>query len=792
MKQIVRVFLIFAALIWGPCWAASFVVTSNADNAGAAGMTLRKAIAAANASPGPHTISFAPALAGQTITVSSQYVIDRRGISILGLTDASGRLGITLDATAASPILFAVHASDFSLKRLRIVHVRAFGFWVFAGADANTPSDVSNLSIEGNEFLGDGAEAYSAIPVTIGTAYAYSGAKVTNVEIAGNTFAHFRTTPGKDGGDAVHIHAGGTGSLIQNVVIRDNTFTDSTYPVEIVVDSGSQNRIVGTQIYGNTFENCDQAVNINNIGTFGREALRDNSIEGTLVARNVFQRNAKHVLIYGGVSNATGNSIVGTEIVDNRITDSQGGFGILVAGGSDGATRNRIDGIRIANNTIRDNTNLAIWLLGGIFGSHENSIRNADIVNNLIVGNSAGIALTAGREGSKGNILAGARITNNTIAGNRMSAVEAAADMLNSSGNSIAEVTVANTILWGNEREFSGIDADRVFSSITTSPQFAGANGNVASDPMFVDAAAGDFRLRGGSPAIKAGRTTGAPFDDIECRNRAAPPDIGAFESGAPSACAGPENNFTALWWKPSESGWGINLTHQGAIVFATLFDYGSDGRDMWLVASGLLRQPDGSFSGPLYRPSGPAFDRVPWSSVALSEVGTMTLRFPTASTGSLSYSVDGVSVTKIIQKQFFAFPMPKCVPATSSRAQSSNYQDLWWNSGESGWGINLTHQGNLIFATVFTYDATGRDLWLVASSLGAQSDGSFSGILYRTRGPSFDSASWSPITISPVGTMALRFSSGTAGILDYVYNGVAVRKSIERMVFSAGFPECR
>lgn len=169
-----------------------------------------------------------------------------------------------------------------------------------------------------------------------------------------------------------------------------------------------------------------------------------------------------------------------------------------------------------------------------------------------------------------------------------------------------------------------------------------------------------------------------------------------------------------------------------------------------------------------------------------------MTLRFPTASTGSLSYSVDGVSVTKIIQKQFFAFPMPKCVPATSSRAQSSNYQDLWWNSGESGWGINLTHQGNLIFATVFTYDATGRDLWLVASSLGAQSDGSFSGILYRTRGPSFDSASWSPITISPVGTMALRFSSGTAGILDYVYNGVAVRKSIERMVFSAGFPECR
>lgn len=792
MRQIVRVFLVFAALISSPCWAASFVVTSNADYAGAAGMTLRKAIGAAHASPGPHTITFSPALAGRTITVSSQFVIDRSGISILGLTDASGRPGITLDATAASPILFAVHASDFSLKRLRVVHVRAFGVWVYAGADANTPPDVRNLSIEGNEFSGDGAEAFSAIPVTIGTANSYSGAKVVNVEIAGNAFAHFRTIPGKDGGDAVHIHAGGTGNLIQNVVIRDNTFSDTTYPVEIVSDGGSDNRIVGTQIYGNTFESCDQAVNINNIGTFGREALRRNSIEGTLIARNVFRGNAKHVLILGGVSNATGNSILDTEVVDNQITDSQGGFGLYVVGGSDGATQNRIDGIRIANNTIRNNTNLAIWLLGGIFGSHGNSIRNADIVNNLIVGNSAGIALTGGREGSNGNIVAGARFTNNTIAGNRMAAVEAAADMLNSAGNSIAEVTVANTILWGNERDFSGIDAGRVFSSITTSPPFAGANGNVASDPMFVDAAGGDFRLRGGSPAVKAGRTTGAPFDDIECRSRAAPPDIGAFESGAPSTCAGTENNFTALWWKPSESGWGINLTHQGTIVFATLFDYGSDGRDMWLVASGLLRQPDGSFSGPLYRTTGPAFNQVPWSSIALSEVGTMTLRFPTAGTGSLSYSVDGVPVAKIIQKQFFAFPMPKCVAATSSRAQSSNYQDLWWNSAESGWGINLTHQGSIIFATLFTYDATGRDLWLVASSLGARSDGSFSGLLYRTRGPAFDSASWSPITVSPVGTMALQFSSGTTGTLDYVYDGVAVRKSIERMVFSAGMPECR
>lgn len=662
LDAFILVVLLIAILASGACRAGDFVVTSTSDSVLAAGMTLRKAIGSANASPGPHSITFAPTLAGQTIAVSSQFVIDRGGISILGLTDASGRPNITLDATAVSPILFAVHASDFSLKRLRIVHVRAFGVWVFAGADANTPPDVSNLTIEGNEFSGDGVEAHSAIPVTIGTAYSYSGAKVVNVEIAGNTFAHFRAPPGKDGGDAVHIHVGGTGSLIQNVVIRDNSFSDITFPVELVADSGSNNRIVGSQIYGNAFENCDQAVNINHIGTVGREALRDNSIEGTLVARNVFRGNAKHILIWGGVSNAAGNSILNTEVVDNQIADSQGGFGILVAGGTDGATQNRIDGIRIANNSIRNNTNLAIWILGGIFGSHGNSIRNVNVVNNLIAGNSPGIALTGGRDGSNHNDLAGVRFTNNTIANNRSVGIDAEADFLNSAGNSISDLTVANSILWGHERDFSGIGVDRVFSSITASPQFAGTNGNITSDPMFMDAANGDFHLRSNSPAIKAGRTPGAPFDDIECRNRTLPPDIGAIEAGAPSSCASAGSNFTALWWNPGESGWGVIVNHQGVALFATLFDFAADAHNMWLVASGLTQQPDGSYSGPLYRTKGPAFNQTPWSSVGLSEVGTLKLRFPTANTGSVSYSVDSIAVTKIIQKHYFPFPMPKCV----------------------------------------------------------------------------------------------------------------------------------
>jgi serine protease len=40
----------------------------------------------------------------------------------------------------------------------------------------------------------------------------------------------------------------------------------------------------------------------------------------------------------------------------------------------------------------------------------------------------------------------------------------------------------------------------------------------------------------------------------------------------------------------------------------------------------------------------------------------------------------------------------------------------LWWAApagSESGWGINFANQGNVIFATWFTYDATGKAWWL-------------------------------------------------------------------------------
>ena len=78
--------------------------------------------------------------------------------------------------------------------------------------------------------------------------------------------------------------------------------------------------------------------------------------------------------------------------------------------------------------------------------------------------------------------------------------------------------------------------------------------------------------------------------------------------------------------------------------------------------------------------------------------------------------------------------------------AASTNYTALWWNPSESGWGINFDHQGDILFGTLFTYDASGNPLWLVMSD-GARQAGTqtFTGALYQTTGPAFNANPFTP-----------------------------------------------
>lgn len=259
--------------------------------------------------------------------------------------------------------------------------------------------------------------------------------------------------------------------------------------------------------------------------------------------------------------------------------------------------------------------------------------------------------------------------------------------------------------------------------------------------------------------------------------------------------------NYTDLWWNPSENGWGLNVNHQGNTLFGTLYTYDASGRPAWYSMSNGSQQADGSYSGDLVRTTGPAFNASPWdaSSVLPAVVGQMTLRFSDLDNGTLTYSVNGAQVTKAITRIRFATP-PVCKWSASDRSYATNYQDLWWGGQtESGWGVNVTHQGNVLFATLFTYDASGQPLWLVMSS-GTRSNASnggsasYTGALYRTHGPPFNAVPFTPITAADntqVGTMTFSFTNGNAGTMTYSVDNVIVTKPIQRLVFGAIKTQC-
>ena len=122
--------------------------------------------------------------------------------------------------------------------------------------------------------------------------------------------------------------------------------------------------------------------------------------------------------------------------------------------------------------------------------------------------------------------------------------------------------------------------------------------------------------------------------------------------------------------------------------------------------------------------------------------------------------------------------------------AAEDNYQGLWWNEAESGWGLSIAHQGGAINATWLTYDAVGRASWLtvIANRL---ADGRYAGTVYESTAPAF-AASFDPMTITrlPVGQATLAFSDGGSGMLSYSVRGVDGTKAITREIFGP-LPTC-
>ncbi len=122
--------------------------------------------------------------------------------------------------------------------------------------------------------------------------------------------------------------------------------------------------------------------------------------------------------------------------------------------------------------------------------------------------------------------------------------------------------------------------------------------------------------------------------------------------------------------------------------------------------------------------------------------------------------------------------------------AGAANYSGVWWDPAEPGWALDVTHEGDVVYAAWLTHDVSGRSLWL--SLVAARSaTGTFSGPIIRTSGPPFTAAPYDPalVAASVVGSGTLAFSGGS-GTFSYTVGGVAATKPIVPFTFGPA-PQC-
>lgn len=104
-------------------------------------------------------------------------------------------------------------------------------------------------------------------------------------------------------------------------------------------------------------------------------------------------------------------------------------------------------------------------------------------------------------------------------------------------------------------------------------------------------------------------------------------------------------STYSGTWWDSTKSGNGIEIDQQGNSLFVTWYTYSASGAPMWLLMNGTLDSTGTILTGPIYSYTGTQLGSEDNRSPATgTSVGTGTLTFASATSGTFSYTAYGIS----------------------------------------------------------------------------------------------------------------------------------------------------
>jgi len=436
---------------------------------------------------------------------------------------------------AALSLMALMLISAASLHAQTTIHVPADQPAIQAAINAASNGDTVLVSDgtyhENIDFKG------KAITVT-----SINGARLTTIDGGAlNTVVTFKTSEGANSvlngftitngfstSQAAGIYVTNASPTITNNIITANKGCQG---IGVTVNFGGP-LIQGNTVSSNTQSGCS--------GGSGGGVLVNGASSGTRIIGNVIANNSLPTG-GGGISLfAAGAPVIQNNIITSNNGGNQGG-GITIA---NDASPQIVDNLIILNSATQG---------GGLYWLTPQSTPGILLLNNTIAENSA----TTGSGVFASGFDANASIQNNIIVG--VSGVNAV--FCESFNNNTPPSFTANDAFTTGAAAYGGICPDQT-----------GSNGNISSDPLFVDTTVSNLHLQPASPAIDQGNNTARiplPATDLSGNNRIFNNivDIGTFEfSGLTTATVTPTVlTFPAQFVGSSSSPMSMTVANTGS-----------------------------------------------------------------------------------------------------------------------------------------------------------------------------------------------------------------------------------